>query len=85
MDPTPYQSSFHSHDPFDVNAYCKPIHANHDKSETKTDTLCDIWGKYGPIMKNQQQDVKELPPVLTMKFVTNVKIQDTTSAKSYNW
>jgi hypothetical protein len=43
------------------------------------------WGKYGPIMQNQQKGIKELPPVLTMKLVTNVKIQYTTPAESYNW
>ena len=45
----------------------------------------DPWGKYGPIMKNEQIGIKELPPVLTMKMTTNVKIQYTTAEESYHW
>jgi len=45
----------------------------------------EAWGKYGTTIKNQQFGIRELPQVLTMKLVINVKIQYTTAEESYVW
>jgi hypothetical protein len=59
---------------------CNPENTSNSKSTNRV-----TWGKYGPTNKNQQFGARELPQVLTMKLVINVKIHYTTAEESCVW